>query len=106
MQFVCTTDKMDRILKEVATAKSNVLYQNLLGETDKNTQKTCQDLQSPTQDSNQVPHKYKSTVLPLQQPTLYRVKNSVEAGEMSQKIWWDVCIYVYVAWQFSTGLEK
>jgi len=25
---------------------------------------------------------------------------------MSQKIWWDVCIYVYVAWQFSTGLEK
>jgi len=27
---------MDRILKEVAMAKSNVLYQNLLGETDKN----------------------------------------------------------------------
>lgn len=59
----------------------------------KTTQKkTCQDLQSPTQDSTQVPHKHKSRVLPLQPPTLYRVKNSVEMGEMSHKIWWDVCI--------------
>jgi len=72
----------------------------------KTAQKTCQDLQSPSQDSNQVPHKYKSRVLPLQPPILYCVKNSVETGKMCQKIGWDVCIYVHVVCQFPTGLEK
>jgi len=72
----------------------------------KTAQKTCQDLQSPSQDSNQVHHKYKSRVLPLQPPTLHCVKNSAEAGKMSQKIWWDVCVYIYMyMWHGNSQLD-